>query len=704
MPKHISWKKIMSGAIAFTLIAGSAVPVLTANPIAVEAATTTAAGITPFVDIPAGLYAEKHIYRLSLQQIVKGYQDKKTGTFTFQYNNTISQEEAVIMAIRFAGLVNELNTTDMIIFDEKFVVKEDYKPYIALAFEKGLLDRELEYELAAADTVNKWGSKAASREWVTKLVIKALGSQQKADELANRATAFTDNNKIDSKYIGYVNAAVELGLIKGLTATTFGPASPINRASFATILSRAQKDFPLEVEGQHYGILTAITDKSITIYENDVETTYATDATTGYYETDNDFAIDRKDLTQYGEVAVFVSGGNAKFIEAQGKETYVKSETFTVGRVNTADKTIYVWVDNKPAEIKYNDNVKILNAKGEAIAVTAIKENDSITVLRDTFRENSVPNTITPISITLNESAREASTVTGILDNSNSKSITINTGKGLVSKFLATKVAVTIPSVNNASITDLIKEVDQVTITMNDKDEVISIVVTERNLKTMHSPSIVYFDDEKQLIMVTDTNGDNAQAIYLTANTRYTMDGVTVDYKTVNSIVDSWSNIVLRYAEQNSKKVVIQYDLVSKYEGEIVLLNEADKMVTFSLADGSIVKMDYTGASIDSLTNTSTNFSNIKVGTKLTLGLSTSELKVTSFDLHETIQLTVQSVTQSIKEIKFKDSKNNTYFALFDEVKVVKADGSAATFNEIVTGKTVSVMFAGNQISTITIQ
>src|SRR5690606_12698901 len=153
----------------FTLITGSAVPILTSNPTAVSAAST---GITPFTDVPAGFWAEKHIYRLSLQQIVKGYENQKEGTFTFRYNNSISQQEAVIMAIRFAGLEHKLDNSSMIFFDEAFIVKTDYKPYIELAFQEGLLERELEYQLASEDAEEEWGNKPASREWVTKLIIK----------------------------------------------------------------------------------------------------------------------------------------------------------------------------------------------------------------------------------------------------------------------------------------------------------------------------------------------------------------------------------------------------------------------------------------------------------------------------------------------------------------------------------------------------
>lgn len=697
MQNTFSWKKIMTGAIAFTLIAGSSIPVLTANPIAVEAAAAT--GITPFTDVPAGLYAEKHIYRLSLQQIVKGYQDKKTGEFTFQYNNTISQAEAVIMAIRFAGLEKELNTTDMIIFDEKFIVKDDYKSYIALAFEKGLLDRKLEYELAAADKSNQWGSKAASREWVTKLIIKALGAEKKANELANTATAFTDNSKIDSKYLGYVNAAVDLGLIKGLTATTFGPTSPINRASFVTILSRAQKDFPVAAEGQHNGIVTAITDKSITIYENNSETTYATDATTGYYETDNDFAVDRTKVIQYGKVALFISGGVAKFVEAQGAQTYVEKVMYTVGKVNTTEKNIYVWVDNKPKAIAYSDNVKIVNAKGEVIAVTAIKENDSITILRDTFRENSLP-----ISITLNESEKAAAIVTGTVYNSDKKTITVETDKGYVTKQLAAKVAITIPFVANPSITDLIGAVDKVTITMNDKDEVISIVVSDRNMKTMYAPKISNMDSTNNLITAISADGDKAAALFFTNNTRYMIDGMLVENNnSVKNMVATWKNVVIRYAEKDDKNVVLYYDMVSEYTGELVQLNDIDKMVTFQLIDGSIVKMPYSGATIVSLTDTATNFTNMKTGSKLTFALSGTEMKVNSFKLHESHSLTIQSISQITKEVKFKDAKGNPYSALFPEIKVVKADGTIASINDLVAGQTVPVQFVGYQVSTITI-
>lgn len=686
----------MTGAIAFTLVTGSAVPVLTANSSIAVAATT---GITPFVDVPANLYAEKHIYRLSLQQIVKGYENKETGTFTFQYNNTISQQEAVIMAIRFAGLESKLNTTDVIVFDENFVVKSDYKPYIELAFEEGLLDRELEYQLAAADTTTEWGTKAASREWVTKLVIKALGAESKANELASVASSFADNSNIDSKYIGYVNAAVDLGLIKGLTATTFGPTSPINRASFTTILSRAQKDFPVEVAGQHYGIVTAIGEDFVTLYENGKETTYSTDSSTGYYETDNDFAIDRSKLVLYGEAAIFAINGTAKFVEAQGNEIFVETINTEVGRVNTTDKTIYVWIDNKPVEIKYDDTVKFVDSSGKAITAADLKEKDQIKILRGTFSEAQFP-----ISITLVTSASQNTVVNGKFYSLVNRTVTISTDKGYVTKSLAKDYTITNSYISNATINDLISDVDIVNATLNSNDEITSITVLERNVKSMIQPSIINYDESKKLITVLNNDGNNAEALFLTDSTRFMMNGKLVTYDSIKSILPNWSNVYIQYVTNDNKNAVVYFDLISEYVGEVVTINQLERVVTFKLKDGSILKMNFGSADVQSLTETTDSYNAVKPGTTMTFELSDTENDISAFLLHEKKTLTVSTIIASTKEIGFKDDKNNLYFVLLDEAEFKLANGSTASINDVKLGAKAEVSFAGVYIKEVKLQ
>jgi len=695
MLNNTTWKKIMTGALAFTLVSGVAVPVLTTATPIVQAAE---AGITPFTDVPAGLYAEKHIYRLSLQQIVRGYENKSTGEFTFKYNNTISQEEAIIMALRFAGLERLVDKNQFVVFQDNFYVKEDYKPYIELAFNVGILDRNEEYSIAAADPDTKWGSKAATREWVTKLIINALGASEKAIESANKSTSFTDNNEIDSKYIGYVNAAVELGLIKGYTETTFAPKAAINRASFATILSRAQKDFPVQVEGQHFGIITALSDNSITIYEDGTEKTYSIDKSTGFYSNDSDYAVEKSKFELFTAVGLIEINGQAKFLETLGAERYVEESVAPILLVNPEEKIIYIRVDNNPVAIAYDDKVSIVDSTGKKLAVTDLKEKDNIKIVRDTFR--TTPQ-IVSIEL-LTEVAPATTTISGTFFSYDKATnlVTIKTEKqGLVSKIVVKAPMISIPYVKNASIEDLISNGDKVTLTMNSKDEVIDITVPSTEFKAIYLPKIVDYDPVKEQVTVLDASGYKAETLFFTEGTRYLLDGMLVDNKYVKDPLGS-SSLVLRYVEVEGKKQIVFYDLLSEIEAYIESMDYYEKVAKVRLPDGTIAEIDYSNASIESLTKASPAFLDIKEGMNVMLELSTTKREITGFRLYETYQLSISSINSISKSITFKKD-NESYVVLYDEAQFVDANGKPLAFSELNTNKNMIVGFYGKRIARV---
>jgi len=695
MLNNTTWKKIMTGALAFTLVSGVAVPVLSTVTPVVQAAE---AGITPFTDVPAGLYAEKHIYRLSLQQIVRGYENKTTGEYTFKYNNTISQEEAIIMALRFAGLERLVDKDQFVVFQDNFYVKEDYKPYIELAFNVGILDRNEEYSIAAADPDTKWGSKAATREWVTKLIINALGASEKAIESANKSTSFTDNNEIDSKYIGYVNAAVELGLIKGYTETTFAPKAAINRASFATILSRAQKDFPVQVEGQHFGIITALSDNSITIYEDGTEKTYSIDKSTGFYSNDSDYAVEKSKFELFTAVGLIEINGQAKFLETLGAERYVEESVAPILLVNPEEKIIYIRVDNNPVAIAYDDKVSIVDSTGKKLAVTDLKEKDNIKIVRDTFR--TTPQ-IVSIEL-LTEVAPATTTISGTFFSYDKATnlVTIKTEKqGLVSKIVVKAPMISIPYVKNASIEDLISNGDKVTLTMNSKDEVIDITVPSTEFKAIYLPKIVDYDPVKEQVTVLDASGYKAETLFFTEGTRYLLDGMLVDNKYVKDPLGS-SSLVLRYVEVEGKKQIVFYDLLSEIEAYIESMDYYEKVAKVRLPDGTIAEIDYSNASIESLTKASPAFLDIKEGMNVMLELSTTKREITGFRLYETYQMSISSINSISKSITFKKD-NESYVVLYDEAQFVDANGKPLAFSELKTNKNMIVGFYGKRIARV---
>lgn len=696
MLNNMTWKKIMTGALAFTLVSGVALPVLSNQAPIVQAAETTAAtGITPFTDVPAGLYAEKHIYRLSLQQIVKGYENKTTGEFTFKYNNTISQEEAVIMALRFAGLESKVNSGQMVFFQEDFYVKEDYKPYIELAFEEGLLNREEEYAIAAADPETKWGSKSATREWVTKLIINAIGAQQKALELASKASSFEDKAEIDNKYLGYVNAAVELGLVKGVTDTKFAPKSPINRASFATILSRAQKDYPIKVKGQHYGVITELSDTAITIYENGFERSYSIDKSTGFYSSDSDFAVEKTKFGLYTDIALIEINGQAKLVETLGSTQYVDESIAPVLFVNTTEQVIYVRIDDNPVAIPYNNDVIIQDSKGKKIAVTDLKEKNNIKVIRDTFR--TTPKVIA-IEL-LSEEQAVTTTITGtyFAYDSVNNLITIKTDKGPVSKFAIKSPTINVPYVKNATIKNLISNADTVTLTMNEKDEVVDISVPATDFKVMYLPAIIDYDAKKDQITVHDATGYKAETLFFTDSTRYLLDGILVDSKFVSDPLERKA-LLLRYVEVNGKKQIVYFDMLSELEVEVVSVDYFDNEIELKLPDGTITTMDYsTQATIESLSKPKSTLLDIKEGMSLMVDLSQQERSITSFRLPEAHLMTISSISTATQSISFK-LDNQTYSVLYDEVQFVDSKGKQVAFSQLKTNRDMIVSFYGNRI------
>ncbi|MEK4249859.1 S-layer homology domain-containing protein [Paenibacillus sp. FSL W7-1287] len=699
MPIHKSWKKIVTGAVAITLVSSAALPVLPNQVAIVHAAEK---GITPFTDVPAGLYAEKHIYRLSLQQIVKGYENKATGEFTFKYNNTISQQEAVIMAIRFAGLEHKVDKNGVFIFPEGFDVKEDYKAYISLAFDEGLLDREQEFAIAAAEPDEEWGAKPAAREWVTKLIIHTIGAQAKAKELQETPSTFADRDKIDSKYTGYVNAAVELGLVKGYTETTFAPKTAINRASFATILSRAQKDFPIKVANQQHGVITNMTDNSITIYEHDVETTYAFDQSTGFYSSDSDLAVKRDQFKLYSAVSLIHIDGVAKFVETLGEEIYTEELIAPVGILNTNEKIIYVVVDNNPVAIAYDETTNIIDSSGEKLAINDLKVNSKIKITTDTFR--STPKVISIELITAGDGAVSSVTGTYFSYLPSSNMITVKTEDGqLVSKLLTKTPTITIPYVKHATLDSLIVNADKVTLTMNAKDEVVSITVPSGEYKTLYLPTIVSSDDVKGLITVLDAAGTSAEALFISDSTRYLLDGVIVDPKYISTDPTEWKGLMLRYVEANGKKQVVYYDMISEISGYVEDINYFEETIKLKLPDGVIAEFSYDNAGIESLTKSKPTYLDIKEDNLITVDLSSEDGTITQFRLHEIHSMSISSISNVTKEVSFK-REGNTYSVLFDEAEFVDNNGKVINFSDLKSNKNVIVSFAGDRILRVIVQ
>ncbi|MFC5467701.1 S-layer homology domain-containing protein [Cohnella suwonensis] len=374
--------KWAAGALAATIVASG-----------LGFAAPYANAASPFKDVVVGHWAEKHITKLALQGILKG-----STTGQFNPNNAVSRQEAIIIAIRFMGIEDEVKKTDVIVLPSALVVKDDYKPYIQLALQKGLLNRDEEIALATKEKGKEWGKSAATREWFTRLLVRSIGKDAEAKAAASQATSFVDDSSIDALLKGYVNVGVAAGLINGVssvnaagaTVTKFDPAAALTRATASTLFSRAEAKLAVAYSGQVTGtLMSASPDKLTLLFQNGTSKDFAINASTPLYRYDTDKPSSVSALKLYGEVTVITAADDSVgYVEQTNDTPKVVTHEGTLTRVSPTlnritllegEDSVYYFYDpaNKPT---------VADAAGQAIALDALPANVPVKVVVDAFR------------------------------------------------------------------------------------------------------------------------------------------------------------------------------------------------------------------------------------------------------------------------------------------------------------------------------
>src|SRR5262245_7648103 len=104
-------------------IIGLAMAAMLFSGIAAAGPSALAAG-KPFDDIVSGNWSEKHILKLSMQGIIAG-----TGNGKFQPTKPVKREDAVIIAIKFMGLADQVDPEEGITFPSNLQVDDYAKGY-----------------------------------------------------------------------------------------------------------------------------------------------------------------------------------------------------------------------------------------------------------------------------------------------------------------------------------------------------------------------------------------------------------------------------------------------------------------------------------------------------------------------------------------------------------------------------------------------
>ncbi|OAB44354.1 S-layer homology domain-containing protein [Paenibacillus glacialis] len=332
-----------------------------------------------FSDVKSGFFAEKHIYKLAAQGILLG--DKGL----FRPNDGVTQQEAVTMAIRFMNIQNQMNSGAAVTWPTNFTVGNYFKPYVTLAFQKKLLDTKHVSDDAKAKTT--WGEKKANREWIAELLVRAIGKEAEANLSANKATSFADNSKISASKLGYVNAAIEMGLTKGIEGNRFDPLGSVTRAQLATFFSRGEAFMDTQYASATEGIVTALSDKSISLFANGSVRNYSLNNATSYYTSTSDTKIALTDVKLYSKVMVIENSSKAVYVEVTDPKEQLENIETTFERLFPGN-SLGVSNNTAFASYTYDSNTLFQDVNGNKIEPKDLTAGSQIIIKRENFTAN----------------------------------------------------------------------------------------------------------------------------------------------------------------------------------------------------------------------------------------------------------------------------------------------------------------------------
>lgn len=373
-------KKTLKLAVAYSLVSTMmmAAPAYAAEPAGSSTTGNTSSTSNStslrlsFPDVPASHWAIKHVTRLAVEGVVQGDDFGR-----YNPESSVSQQDVIIMAIRMMGLENAAlqSKTNVALPFSDDDVRKDARPYIAYAIDQKLINLQEEYTQG-----KKWGTKEAAREWVAKIVIRAIGKTQDAVNKAGETTSFADNQKISTDTLGFVNAALSLGIVQGFEDNTFRPDGSVTRAQMATFWSRAEKYLANPSTRIVAGTVMAIEGSKLTIRDGKGKTQeLQINTAASFYTSKSDTErLSASDIKLYNEVYVLQNQNVAYFVEVTNDEVPMKSIEGTLVSVNINDLTASIQADGKFYTYELASNVSVRDLDGAGLSLGSLLENSVV--------------------------------------------------------------------------------------------------------------------------------------------------------------------------------------------------------------------------------------------------------------------------------------------------------------------------------------
>ena len=635
-----------------------------------------------FSDVPSNHWAIQQIDRMNARGIIGGYEDGMA-----RPNNPVTQFEAITMATRMMGLQYNESTN-----------KGTYLPFKYPDWTGAYGVAVIAYEAGLVDTNDFTHGAAASREWIAKLLIKAMKAEGELNSVTNEGLSFGDANAIGSNYLNYVKLAYNKGLIGGYTDGTFKPKNTVTRAEMAAFLCRVEDKLNANIENVVKGTVNNVSGVNVGITGTDGKNynLYATTnsvlynkssqkiGVTGLAVGDSVYAVYKNSLLNYLEVRTEDYTAN--------NPPVVTNLSGTIKSVISAKNTVIVSdEDGKLHTVIVDKNTKI-NKDGSTIA---LEFSDLLTDMSVRVSVDKDDQTANQIIIEETTDGQKGGTIysVDVYDNL----IVMNEKTGLKSYRMSKNIEVSISGMLSATASSL-KEGDQATYTISD-GVMVAIAVGGNTDNYGGNATVKSIDTNNRIVNYLATSGELKAAYYTS--------GLAVKFKngeagTISDLqVGDKINITVADNQVTAITVTSRSMSEGALKGTFFSVNTTDDYII--ITDSRGVKETYDLASNVKVTlyGESASLGRLTKGMKVELTLQNNEvIRIKANDLVEGV---VKDVNSSARTIQITTDSGTEIYDVASDVDINYYRTSSSRLSSIDVGDTVSMRVVNDEVTIINV-
>ena len=631
-----------------------------------------------FSDVPGDHWAIQQIDRMNARTIIGGYEDG-----TARPNNPVTQFEAILMASRMMGLEYDASKSKGTYLPFKYPDWDGAYGSAVAAYEAGLID------------VNDFNhSAAASRQWIAKLLIKALKAESEVAGAASQTLSFGDAGSISSEYLNYVKLAYDKGLIGGYTDGTFKPKNTVTRAEMAAFMCRVEDKLNANIANVVRGEITAVNGVTITIDGTDGKTytLYATTTSvlynknsqkigvTGLAVGDPVYAVYKNSLLSYLEVR---NGVTAPVISVKtnlaGKiESVIAAKNTIV--ISDEDGVLQTVILTKDSKINKESSTV-------ALAISDLLQGMAVRVAVDSDQIAS--------QIIIMETANGQKTGSIYNVDVYNNLIIMNEKTGLKTYHMSKNIDVSIAGMLTATTSSL-KEGDQATYTI--ADGIMTAIAVGGSSDSFGGNATVKSIDATNRIVNYTTSSNELKAAYydkgFTVKFKNGENGTISDLQVGDSIKITVDN------NQIKELVVTSRNITDGLKGTLYSVNATDKLIVITDSNGTKQTYNLANNVRVSLYGESTSLGNLVKGMNVQLTLQNNEvIRISANDL---VEGTVESIkTSGTKTIQVKTANGVETYNVSNNVRINFYKTTSTSLSSLKLGDTVSMKVVNDEVTVI---